>query len=52
MPVYWLVFWSVTEAVIFIAAVRAWWSRRAMYAVAADPADVRWPVKARGMEGR
>ena len=31
MPVYWLVFWSVTETVIFIAAVRAWWSRRAMY---------------------
>jgi hypothetical protein len=32
MPVYWLVFWSVTEVVIFIAAVWAWWSRRAMYA--------------------
>src|SRR6266508_2771758 len=31
MPVYWLVFWSVTEVVIFIAAVWAWWSRRAMY---------------------
>src|SRR4029453_2701629 len=31
MPVYWLVFWSVTEIVIFIAAVWAWWSRRAMY---------------------
>jgi hypothetical protein len=31
MPVYWLVFWSVTEVVIFVAAVWAWWSRRAMY---------------------
>ena len=31
MPVYWLVFWSVTEMVIFIAALWAWWSRRAMY---------------------
>jgi hypothetical protein len=31
MPVYWLVFWSVTEIVIFVAAVWAWWSRRAMY---------------------
>jgi hypothetical protein len=30
MPVYWLVFWSVTEVVIFVAAVWAWWSRRAM----------------------
>jgi hypothetical protein len=32
MPVYWLVFWSVTEVGIFVAAVWAWWSRRAMYA--------------------
>ena len=31
MPVYWLVFWSVTEVVILVAAVRARWSRRAMY---------------------
>ncbi len=31
MPVYWLVFWSVTEVVIFVAAVWAWWSRQAMY---------------------
>jgi hypothetical protein len=31
MPVPWLVFWSVTELVIVIAAVWAWWSRRAMY---------------------
>jgi hypothetical protein len=31
MPVYWLVFWSVTEVVIFIAALWAWWTRRAMY---------------------
>jgi hypothetical protein len=31
MPVYWLVFWSVTEVVIFIAGVWAWWSRQAMY---------------------
>ena len=31
MPIYWLIFWLVTEIVIFIAAVWAWWSRRAMY---------------------
>lgn len=31
MPVYWLVFWSVTEVVILVAAVWAWWSPRAMY---------------------
>ena len=31
MPVYWLVFWSVTEVAIFVAAVWAWWSRQAMY---------------------
>jgi hypothetical protein len=31
MPVYWLVFWSVTELVIFVAAVLSWWSRPAMY---------------------
>jgi hypothetical protein len=31
MPIYWLVFWSVTEVVIFIAAVWSWWSRRALY---------------------
>ena len=28
MPVYWLVFWSVTEVVILVWAL---WSRRAMY---------------------
>jgi hypothetical protein len=32
MPVYWLVFWSVTEVAILVAAVWSWWSRRAMYA--------------------
>jgi hypothetical protein len=31
MPVHWLVFWSVTEIVIFVAAVLSWWSRPAMY---------------------
>ena len=31
MPIYWLVFWSITEVVIFVAAVWSWWSRRAMY---------------------
>ncbi|GAB1692648.1 hypothetical protein [Krasilnikovia sp. M28-CT-15] len=31
MPVPWLVFWSVTELVIVVAAVWSWWSRRAMY---------------------
>jgi hypothetical protein len=31
MPVYWLVFWSITELVIFIAALLAARSRRAMY---------------------
>ena len=31
MPVYWLIFWSITEVVIFVAAVWAWRSRTAMY---------------------
>jgi hypothetical protein len=31
MPVPWLVFWSITEIVIIIAAVWPWCSRRAMY---------------------
>jgi hypothetical protein len=31
VPIYWLVIWSVTEVVIFVAAVWSWWSRRAMY---------------------
>jgi hypothetical protein len=31
MPVYWLVFWSITEVVIVVAAVWSWWSPRAMY---------------------
>lgn len=31
MPINWLIFWSVTEVVIFIAAMSSWWSRRAMY---------------------
>ncbi|BFU45601.1 hypothetical protein [Krasilnikovia sp. MM14-A1004] len=31
MPVPWLVFWSVTELVIMVAAVWSWWSPRAMH---------------------
>ena len=31
MPIYWLVFWSITEVTIFVAAVWAVRSRRAMY---------------------
>lgn len=31
MPVYWLVFWSITEIVILVAAVLAWRSRPARY---------------------
>jgi hypothetical protein len=31
MPVYWLVFWSLTEITIFAAAVWAVWNYRAMF---------------------